>query len=415
MALFKKEKHRLMGLWLFILLILSVEVFNLEAVSVFLGPNSCFGYSLGMLFLLFTFCITIPIWDLRKCMWPVIWIMLGTVLSYIPANLYYGQLYTRSFLTNRHMFMIWMVPVLYAVRPTLRELRQAFYAFSIVYLVLAVMVTFIDPYLIPHNDMEPFIEEGDFIHILPGIRLLVFALILAMNECRKQLSIRHLLWAFFLFGVVFIVQNRTSLLASIIIIYMGIRRSTHPKSRVVGTVIGLILAVLLVIYTATQWDYLIQQTIEELSDPEYNRNKAYNYMFAERDLVRYILGDGFISSYAHPLMPQLQEKGIFFSDVGMFGFWNQYGVVPTLALMILFIKGLAPRRGYVVNALSVFFLIGIPSLSYFGMYATLVPLSIYIYLYFVMTENPEYDAVPYTTRFDVHGKQIKIRSIAATG
>lgn len=402
-----------MGLWLFILLLFSVEVFNLNAVSGFLGPNSCYGYSLGLLFLLFTFCISIPIWDLRKCMWPVIWIMVGTALSFIPANIYYGQYYSRSFLTNRHMFMIWMVPVLYAVRPTLREIRQAFYAFAVVYFVLALTVTFIDPYMIPHSDTEPFVEEGDFIHILPGIRILVIALILAMNECRKHLTIKTFLIVFFMFIVVFMVQNRTSLLTSFIIIFMGIRRSANAKGRLMGTAIGIVLVILMAIYTATQWDYLIQQTIEELSDPEYNRNKAYAYMFSERDLVRYILGDGFISSYSHPLIPRLQENGIFYSDVGMIGFWNQYGIVTTLSLLVMFCKGLASKRGYIVNAISVFFLIGIPSLSYWGMYATLVPLSIYIYLYFIMTEKPEFDTMPYKVRFDVHGKRVKYRSISA--
>lgn len=400
-----------MGLWLFILLVLSVEVFNLNAVSEILNPNACFGWSLGILFLLFTFFIRIPVWDIRKCMWPVIWIMVGTALTYIPAFYYYGQDFSRSFLTNRHMLMIWMVPILYAVRPTLREIRQAFYAFTVLFFFLSIMVTFVDQYMIPHSETEPFIEEGDYVHILPGIRLLVIALILAMNECRKNFSLGNLLWVIFIFGVIFMVQNRTSLLASVIIIFLGIRRADNAKGRLVGTVIGIFLAVLLVFYTATQWDYLIQQTIEELSDPEYNRNKAYTYMFAERDLVRYILGDGFISTYSHPLMTRLQERGIYFSDVGMIGFWNQYGVITTVALLILFIKGLARKRGYVVNALSIFFLIGIPSLSYFGMYATLVPLSIAIYLYFVMSENPDFDAKPYKTRFNVHGKKVVYRSL----
>lgn len=402
-----------MGLWLFIILLLSVEVFNLNFVSYFLGANACFGYILVILFFLFTFYIRIPVWDIKDCMWPVVWIMIGTALSYIPANFYYGQYYTRSFLTNRHMLMIWMVPILYATRPTLKELRQAFYAFTIVYLIMSIMVTFVDQNIIPHSDSQPFIEEGDFIHILPGIRLLVIALILAMNECRKQLSVRNLLWAFFIFGVVFLVQNRTSLLTAIIIIFMGIRMSNNAKSRLVGTAIGIFLAIIMALYTATQWNYLIEQTIEELSDPEYNRNKAYTYMFAPRDLMRYILGDGFISTYSHPLMSRLQENGIFFSDVGMFGFWNQYGVVSSAVLMILFIRGCTRKYGYIVNALSVFFLIGIPSLSYFGMYSTLVPLSIFIYLFYVMADNPDFDTMPEKVTYDVHGRKVYYRSISS--
>lgn len=408
-----KKGHRLMGLWLFILLLLSVEMFNLEAISGFFSPNACFGFSLGILFLLFTFFIRIPIWDIGKSMWPVIWLTLGTVLTYIPAFYYYGQDFSRSFLTNRHMFMIWMVPVLYAIRPTLREVRQAFYAFSVLFFFLSLVVTFVDPYLIPHSDAEPFVEEGDFVHILPGIRLLVIALILALNECRKHFSVKNLLWAIFIFGVIFMVQNRTALLTSFVVIFLAVRRTDSAKGRLIGTAFGILLVLVMVVYTATQWDFLIQRTIEELSDPEYNRNKAYMYMFSERDLTRYILGDGFISSYSNQLMTQLQDRGIFFSDVGMIGFWNQYGVIPTAALLTFFIRGLAPKRGYVVNSLSIFFIIGIPSLSYFGMYATLVPLSFAFYLYFVMSENPNYDVRPYVVRYDVHSEKRVFRTISS--
>ena len=402
-----------MGLWLFILLVLSVEVFNLNAVSGFFNPNACFGFSLGILFLLFTFFIRIPIWDIGKSMWPVIWIMLGTALTFIPAYYYYGQDFSRSFLTNRHMFMIWMIPVLYAIRPTLREIRQAFYAFSVLFFILSLVVTFVDPYLIPHTDAEPFVEEGDFVHILPGIRLLVIALILALNECRKNQSVKNLLWAIFIFGVIFMVQNRTALLTSFVVIFLAIIRTDNAKGRLMGTAFGVLLGLVMVVYTATQWDFLIQKTIEELSDPEYNRNKAYIYMFSERNLTRYILGDGFISTYSNQLMTQLQDSGIFFSDVGMIGFWNQYGVIPTLALLIFFFKGLAAKCGYVVNSLSIFFIIGIPSLSYFGMYATLVPLSIAFYLYFVMSENPNYDVRPYRIRYDVHSVKRVFRTISS--
>lgn len=408
-----KKGHRLMGLWLFILLLLSVEVFNLNAISGFLNPNACFGFSLGILFLLFTFFIRIPVWDIGKSMWPVIWIMIGTALTFIPAYYYYGQDFSRSFLTNRHMFMIWMVPVLYSIRPTLREIRQAFYAFTILYFVLSLVVTFVDPYLIPHSEVEPFVEEGDFVHILPGIRLLVIALILALNECRKHLTTKNLVMAVFIFGVIFMVQNRTALLTALIVIFLAIRRTGNARARLIGIAFGILLGVILVVYTATQWDLLIQRTIEELSDPEYNRNKAYAYMFAERNLTRYILGDGFISTYSNPLMTQLQESGIFFSDVGMIGFWNQYGLIPTIALLVFFFKGLAAKRGYVVNSLSIFFIIGIPSLSYFGMYATLVPLSIAFYLYFVMYENPHFDARPRRIRYDIHAKKGVHRSISS--
>ncbi len=411
MALFVRQKYRFMEIWLFALLFMSVEAFGLIPMQPILPPNACFGYTILLLFILFTFYIRIPIWNIYKCMGPVLWLLGGVILSFISSKLFFEQDYYQSFLTNRHMLTIMAVPVLYAVRPTLKELRRAFNAFSVLYLFLTISVTFIHPYLVPHSDVADFIQEGDYVHVLTGIRLIGIALILSLNECRKKLSVINLIWVVFHFGVIFLVQNRITLFTALIVIFMAIRQTKDARGRLIGTFLGILMAFLMMIYTAAQFDFLIQQTIEQLADPEYNRNKAYAYMFATREPIRYLLGDGFISLHANPLMTILQDQGIYFSDVGMIGFWNQYGIVATLSLLVVMFKGLGRKRGYIVNAISVFFLIGLPTLSYFGMYETLVPLSIYYYLYFVMKEDPKYDVMPPKYVYDVHGQ--RYRSIAA--
>lgn len=410
MALFVKEKYRFMELWLLALLFLSVEVFDLVPLTRIMNPNACFGYSILILFIMFTFYIRIPIWDIRKCMGPVLWLLGGVVLSFIPSKLFFEQDFYRSFLTNRHMLMIMAVPVLYAVHPTLKEVRRAFNAFSVLYFTLTLMVTFVDPYLVPHSDVTDFIQEGDYVHVLTGIRLIVIALILSLNEIRKKLTIKGVLWVIFHFIVIFTVQNRTALLTALIVIFMAIRQTKDARGRLIGTFLGSVMLLLMLIYTTAQFDFLIQQTIEQLTDPEYNRNKAWAYMFSTREPIRYLLGDGFISLHSSPLMTILQDQGIYFSDVGIIGFWNQYGVISAMTLLVLFFRSLGRKYGYVVNAISVFFIIGLPTLSYFGMYETLVPLSIYIYLYFVMREDPKYDTPPVKYVYDAHGQ--RYRSIA---
>ena len=410
MALFVKQRYRFMEVWLFALLFLSVEAFDLIPLAGVLDPNACFGYSVFVLFILFTFYIRIPIWDIHKCMGPVIWWIIGVFLSFVSSKLFYEQNYYRSFLTNRHMLMIFAVPVLYSVRPTLKEIRRAFNGFSVMYLILTIMVSFVDPYLVAQSETTDFIQEGDYVHVLIGIRLIVIALILSLNESRKKLSVVNLAWVLFNFFVIFLVQNRTALIASVIIVFIAIRQTKDARSRLVGTFLGIVMAIVMLVYTAAQFDFLIQQTIEQLADPEYNRNKAWAYMFATREPARYFLGDGMISLYTSPLMKQLHEQGIYHSDVGIFGFWNQYGVITALTIFVLFCKGLAKKRGFVVNAISTFFLVGLPTLSYFGMYETIVPLSIYIYLYFVMLEDPKFDTMPPKYYYDVHGQ--RYRSIA---
>lgn len=412
MQLYVKKKYRFMELWLFALLMFSVEMFGLIPFQSILPPNACFGYSLFILFILFTFYIRIPIWDIPKCSKPLLLFMLSVVLSYIPAHLYFDQPYFQSFLTNRHMFLILTFPVLYCVRPTLRELRRAFYMFTIVYLIVTLMVTFMDPTLVPVREGVPFMQEDDFVHTLPGIRLASISLIISVNDFRKKVTLSSSAWLVFHVLVLYLMQNRTSLLALIFIIILGIRMTENARIRLAATAVGVVLGVLLVIYTTSQWEILLQETIEQLLDPEYNRNKAFTYMFSHRELIRHLLGDSLISYNSSPLMKNLQEEGIFFSDVGIFGFWNQYGLIASLTILVTIIKGLFKNRPFLVRAVALYFLVGIATLSYFAIFESLFALSMYWYLYFIMREHPEFDTRLPRYVFSYTGQ--RFRTIAAS-
>jgi hypothetical protein len=138
----------------------------------------------------------------------------------------------------------------------------------------------------------------------------------------------------------------------------------------------------MVVYTAGQWNNLYQETINQLSNPDYNRNKSFMYMIAPRDWLRYILGDGFISANVNPILHVLQDSGVYHSDVGLLGFWHQYGVIPTLTVLILTIKGLFAKQSFLVRAAALYVIVGAITLSYFALSETLLWLSVYMYLYY---------------------------------
>lgn len=412
MRLFEKKKYRFMEFWLLALLLLSVELFGLVPFMSILPPNACFGFSLFILFILFTFYIRIPIWDIPKCSKPLLLFLATVVLSYIPAHLYFGQPYFQSFLTNRHMLLILSFPVLYCVRPTLKELRRAFYMFSIIYLLATLTVTFWDPHLIILPDGVPFKAEDDFVHTLPGIRLASMAFILSVNEFRKKVSISSSFWMVFHLLLLYLVQNRTSLLAAVLILIIGIRMATSARVRLGALGFGIVLGLFLFVYTASQWEILVEETIEQLLDPEYNRNKAFVYVFSHRELIRHLLGDSLISTNVHPLMLRLQEDGVFFSDIGLIGFWNQYGIVGTLTILVTVIKGLSKNRSFLVRGIALYFLVGIATLSYFAIFESLFVLSLYWYLYFILREQPSFDTLPPRKIYSYTGR--RYRSISAS-
>jgi len=147
------------------------------------------------------------------------------------------------------------------------------------------------------------------------------------------------------------------------------------------TVIGLVV-LLMFVYTSGQWGHLYQQTIEEIFNPDYNRNKAYLYMFASREWPRYLLGDGFISANVSGIIRTLQESGIFFSDVGFVGMWYQFGVIPVLTVLVMCIKAFAKSKSFLVKACSIYILIGIPTMSYFAIGESLLWLSVFLYVFY---------------------------------
>ena len=189
-------------------------------------------------------------------------------------------------------------------------------------------------------------------------------------------------WALFEFALLFLVQNRTSLIAAIIIVgYLVIKMKMSPqKLLLIAT--GSIAVLLMIVYTSGQWELLYQETIEQIFNPEYNRNKAYVYMFSHRSLLQHLLGTGYISANVNPIIHILQESGIFHSDVGMIGMWHQYGVIPTIVILVMTIKGLVEKKSFLVKACAIYIIVGIPTLSFYGIGESLLWLSIYLYVYY---------------------------------
>ena len=138
----KKKRRNYVELWVFFLLVVSVNFFDLIPITRVIGPNGPFAFYLISLFLMFTFNRRAWIRDSANWLRPFWWLVAGIVLSWIPALMYYGQSFVQSFFSYRRMFELVAFPILIALRPSERELRGALYGFSVFYLIVSLMVTF---------------------------------------------------------------------------------------------------------------------------------------------------------------------------------------------------------------------------------------------------------------------------------
>lgn len=406
----KKKRRNYVEIWVFFLLLVSVNFFDLIPITRVIGPNGPFAFYLISLFLMFTFNRRAWIRDSAQWLAPFWWLIIGIVLSWVPALMYYGQSFGQSFFTYRRMFEIAAFPILIALRPSEREIRGALFGFSVLYLVVALMVTFVAPWWVPQPEDSQLLEEGDYIVGLSGIRHVALAFIFALQRVIKDNNIRNMGWALYEFGLLFLIQNRTSLIAAIvIIIYLVIKMKMSPQ-KLLLLAVGSIALLLLIVYTSGQWQFLYQQTMDQILNPNYNRNKAYTYMFSHRTLLQHLLGTGYISANVNPLIHVLQESGIYHSDVGLVGMWHQYGVIPTLVILIMMFKGLFEKKSFIVKASALYVLVGIPTLSFFGMGETLLWLSIYLYVYY--SDNLPVFRDDYVTAKSISWTVRRYRSIA---
>jgi hypothetical protein len=379
----QRKKRDYIELWVFLLLLFSVNFFDLLPITRVIGPNGPFTFYLVSLFLVFTFHRRAWIRDSMHWLIPFWWFLLGIVLSYVPALLHYGQSFTQSFFTNRRIFEFTAFPILIALRPTERELRTSLYSFSVVYLFLTLFVTFLAPGWVFVPPEASFIEEGDYVHNLSGIRHVSLAFIFAFQRMIRDSTRSNIGWTLFLFAILFLVQNRTSLLAVILMSGFVVYSMKMSARKLIIIVVVVVTVVLMAVYTSGQWGQLYQMTVSQVLNPEYNRNKALAYMFSTRDPLRYLLGEGFISANVNPIILTLQESGIYHSDVGLVGLWHMYGVIPAAVVLVMTLKGLSRKKSFAVRAAAIYILTGTLTLSFFAFGETLLWLSVYLYMYYV--------------------------------
>ena len=377
-----KKRRSYIEVWVFLLLVCSVDFFGITPITRLVGVNGPFTFYLLSLFFMFTFNRRALIGDSIKWLTPLWWFLFGVFLSFIPAQIYYGQSFVQSFFTYRHFFDLAAFPILIALRPNEKELRTSLFAFSVLFLLLCLIITFIAPGLIVLPEKRNLVETGDYVHVLPGVRHVFLAFIFALNRAVRKGTVNNYGWVLFLFLVLFISQNRTSLIAALFVFLFTLLYMKMSSRKLIMIAVLIVSAVLMVVYTADQWVGLYHETVNQLNNPEYNRIKSLIYMTGRRDFLRYLLGDGFISANVNPIIHTLQEGGIDHSDVGLLGMWHQFGVIPVITVLVITFMGFKPGKSFLVKASAIYILVGALSLSYFAFGETLLFFSCYLYLFY---------------------------------
>ena len=385
MNLIPKNRYRLhVSVELLLLMLFATSFFDMVALNWLFRDEGLFFSYLLLLVVIYIRNMGIQIrFGIAKKMKPLMWILIGALISFIPAYLYYGQHLYYSLIVYRNFFGYFALVVLLSIRPSHLEIRRALNAFSIIYFVMMLYVSFINPAFVISDPERDFIGEGDFVHYMQGAEYLVLALIYTLDDMRRnKIRVNNLLQVGFLFLAIFLIQNRTLLFASLmvsILAALSIRSASRRLTREV--IVGFLLVSMFVL--AYQYiTHLITETMTDLNNPDYNRVKAFNYFISgENGFMSYIWGNGFISGSVNSLMADLRMEGIFHSDLGMIGFWNQFGIIPIIAIFYLIISGLNRKHSFVVRANALFVLCSVMTIAYFRNFVYSLWLCYFMYVF----------------------------------
>lgn len=319
---------------------------------------------------------------------PAVLILLGVVLSFIPAYIYYGQDIFTSLIACRVGLVYFTLPALLMIRPSLKDIKLALFVFSAIFFILMTCDSYLHIPLIAKDEKAIMREESMLargekdVNFLGGIHFVAMAFFFSLEDCLKQLSKKNTIITLFLFLTILLFQNRSTLFSCVLISVLYIimlpnnRRNIRLKFYVIAA------AIVVIVASAGLWISLLRETGEQISNTEYNRNLAYAYFLLEapQGIISYILGCGFLSSKTTSLMQDMMEMGVYNSDVGFVGMWNQFGLLPVLTIIVCCFQAFGRRNPLHLRCNALLIICCAVTISYFWEQSTIVWVSLFFYL-----------------------------------
>jgi hypothetical protein len=279
------------------------------------------------------------------------------------------------------------IPVLFLIRPTIEEISKALYWFAIAMFV-ANLIVGITPGLfvfseevIMRHELDP---ENHKLTVISGVSLLIIPLYYHLQELRINFNTKLLFKVIFIFVVIYIAENRSTLFPAIILTLYSFTKIKSRYKTIILAVLAIVIAII-AFRTMETWESLILETGDDLNNEDYNRNKAILYFttIGQPSWITILFGNGIISTHTSNYTTTLMENGIHYSDVGFIGYWYNFGIIPIIAILVMFIKIFKSSiQSYSIKLMTIHILICSMTTSYFFAIGHLLVFMLLYYIYY---------------------------------
>ena len=327
---------------------------------------------------------------------PVCWILGGVFLSMIPAYFFYGQPVLTSLVAYRVQYFWVTIPLLLYIRPTWEDLIKSLTAFSVLFFLSALLRTYVSSDWFYYSDSfaEYAERHPDDVMCSAGYQLVLVPFYYYCGKVRESFSLKDTVIVVLFLAFFLIIQNRSVLFIAALIAALSLITGGGPFRFLF---LVFFLGVLLY-QTMDIWSALFEETTNQVNDADYARFRSVQYFLNESkgSLTRTILGNGLLSAHVSTRNMDLSEMGVYNSDVGLIGYWNLFGIIPVIAIILNLVKAVLSKRiPLFVRALALHILLCSVTISHFGSYALILWYAFfyYLYVYFKYADNQSYGVV----------------------
>jgi hypothetical protein len=190
------------------------------------------------------------------------------------------------------------------------------------------------------------LAETDFGWSIGKIWLLLIPYYYLVQQWMKKFNYKDFLLSLGFLSFFFLNQNRSILFIAAIVFGIALVRF-RSKNKVILLFILAGIAISAIAVTWSHWQALIDETLNQTGDDDYARWGAINYYLFEYSPHWFatIFGNGNISIHTNPALLKFKFKNFYNNnDIGWFGFWSMYGIIPILVIFSMYGKVLFSRK-----------------------------------------------------------------------
>lgn len=342
------------------------------------------------------------------------WIFVGIFLSMLPAYLFYDQPFFQSIITYRVNILLLTIVALFKISPKIEEIVQALFYFAILMLLVEILIPLYPAlFIISEKTLNYAYATGDMssLKAVAGIGYVCIPMFYYLQKIKEKFSFNTFLRIIVLFAVFMLAENRSNLFP---VILFTLYTFLHIRSKHKPIIICGLLLICAVFFISQKELFLglYEESVTQINDTDYNRNKAYVYYLfnACPNFLCYILGNGRISIHHNPMVANLMDDGIYNTDVGFIGYWNEFGLIPVICMFVMFCKTLKTKSSpYFMKLLVLHFILGGLTVSYFGSDVKIFQFVVFYYLFYYFANNTIMKEKSFLTIYRNHKSHRKLR------